>query len=1082
MSGLAIYMSNRMEVLAERLSETLRKPCGDVLEPEIVVVQSRGMQRWLSLELARRNGVCANVSFPFPRAFLTDMACRLAPDSDLDTEADATRLTLQLMRLLPGFLGRPGFQRLNRYLADDPKRLKLLQLCQRIAFLFDQYRVYRPDLLRHWEAGRVETNPDSRWQAHLWRALATGPDAAQRKQWPQVLSEAIDGKGSADRIPKRAAIFGISYLPPMYFQLISGLSRGMALSLFWMNPSREYWGDIVSERQMHRLRRRSVPEAADLHLESGNRLLAACGALGRSFMQMLVDTDGQVFDHYEEPAAETRLSSLQRNIFYLRNAAEADAGGDPASGTIDPSVQVHSCHSPLRETEVLRDYLLSLFDADPDLEPDDIIVMAPDIEAYAPFIQAIFGTRTPRGTSIPFSIADRSARRTNRMVEGVMALLDVAESRFGAAEIFRLLEFPGIKERFGLEGSELHRIENWVHKSEIRWGADARMREASGLPGFKENTWSEGFRRMLLGYALPTEEKALFRGILPFDQIEGRDTVTLGNFIDFVTRVFELKPVLAASRPMSEWQRVLSGLLEDFFSATGDQQRHLQQLRKTINRLAASAAEAGYDEAMDLGLLRQWLPELLQDAGGPGGFLGQGVTFCAMLPMRSIPFKVVCLIGMDNAAFPRDAQPLDFDLMARNPRPGDRSRRDDDRYLFLEAILSARQALYISYTGQSIQDNSTIPPSVLVRELLDVLQSPAPDAGQPPGHQLSVKHRLQPFSTDYFTGGQRRFSYSQINRAICERLSEAKPEAPFFDGTVRLAENDRAVWQQIDLNRLAVYWSHPCRFLLRNRLGLVLESDDTVLKDDERFLLSGLDRYQLGEKLLQRVLRQPEISDPYPLWAASGQLPPANAGRTAFDQLSGEVEMFAERLGERRAAGERLNLEVDYRFKNFHLSGVVPNAYPEGCVTARFANTKARDLLKAWIYHLGYGLSAAPAKPVSYLYCRDDTWQFQPVEKSRAIIDALMGLYLEGLSEPLFFVPQTAYAFADALLRRNRSREAALQAARKTWQGNDYVPGEAQDPYVQLCFRGKELFVEAFMRLSLQVWEPMFDHLRRLSK
>jgi exodeoxyribonuclease V gamma subunit len=937
--------------------------------------------------------------------------------------------------------------------------------------------------VRNWEAGRVDGDPDSRWQAQLWQALATATGEKRPGSWPQMLVEATGADADAPaRIPQHVSIFGISYLPPLYFQLISALSRVMDISLFWMNPCREYWGDIVSERQMHRLQRRIVADADDLHLESGNRLLAAFGALGRHFMQMLVESDGRIFDRYEAPAAKTRLSRLQRDIFHLRNSADDNEGIHPSAGARDASVQVHSCHSPLREMEVLHDCLLSMFEADPALKPDDIIVMAPDIEAYAPFIQAVFGTAFRPGASIPIAVADRSARRINKMLEGFVALLDVAESRFGATEILRLLEFPGIKERFGLDGPELHRIENWVLEAQIRWGADARTREANGLPSFKENTWLEGFRRMLLGYALPTEEKALFGGILPFDHIEGSDTVTLGNFIDFATRIFELKPVLAVPRPMSEWRLTLSNLLEQFFSATDEQQRDLQQLRNGITQLAASAAEAGYEEAIDLALLRQWLPDLLQDTGGSGGFPGQGVTFCALLPMRSVPFKVVCLIGMDNAAFPRDAQPMDFDLMGRNPRPGDRSRRDDDRYLFLEAILSARQTLYISYTGQSIQDNSTIPPSVLVRELLDVLQSAVPDAENPPRRQLPVKHRLQPFSVDYFTGDKHLFSYSDANRAVCERMGGTTSERPFFDGPILPAEKDRMRWQQIDLGRLADYWGHPCRFLLRNRFGLALEKDDTVLKDDERFLLAGLDRYQLGEQLLRRKLLQPKYQDAYPLWAAAGQLPPANAGRLAFDQLYSEVEMLVERLSRHQVTTEPLRLEVDYQYQDFRLSGIVPNACPGGCITARFANTKARDLLQAWIYHLGYGLSTHAAEPFSYLYCRDDTWQFRPVENGRTIINELLELYLAGLIEPLFFVPQSAFAFAEALLRRDQTEAAALRAARKSWLGNDYVPGELQDPYVQLCFRGRELFDETFMRLSLKVWEPMFDHLRKWLK
>ena len=1084
MSGLSIYMSNRTEILAEQLADVLRVPGTSALEPEIVVIQSRGMQRWLSLAISRRNGICANIEFPFPKTFLCDMACRLAPDLDHVMEDDPAKVIFRLMGFLPDFLSRREFQRLNHYLADDDQGLKLFQLCQRIASLFDQYQVYRPELLHRWEEGQVDNDRHSRWQAKLWRNLHAGTDAVKKILWPQKLSDAIDKDPLAsDRLPSRAFIFGISYLPPLYLELISRLSRVMHLSLFWMNPSREYWGDIVSERQANRWHRRVDQDGTGLYLESGNRLLAAFGALGRNFMRMLVDCDGQIFEHYEEPSAKTMLANLQSDILYLRNrggGAEISNSAESEMSRVNPidaSIQVHNCHSPLREMEVLHDNLLALFEADPELKPGDIIVMAPDIETYAPYIQAVFGTRTRSGTTIPFSIADRSARRTNGMVDGFMALLDMADSRFGAAEVFRLLEFPGIKERFGLESAELIQIEHWVNESQIRWGTDASMREETGLPAFKENSWSEGFRRLLLGYAMPTEEQALFKGILPFDHIEGRDTVTLGNFIDFATRLFDLKADLGMARSMSEWQSTFEDILEGFFSISNDRQRELQLLRQTILDLATSAGEAEFNLPVELPLLRNWLQELLQNASGSGGFLGQGVTFCALLPMRSIPFKAVCLIGMDSAGFPRDSQPMEFDLMAREPKPGDRSRRDDDRYLFLEAMLSARDTLYVSYVGQNITDNSTIPPSVLVRELLDTLEPAEQQPDRRMSDELIVHHRLQPFSIDYFSDDTNLFSYSRASLEICQRLGEPQSQEPFFDGPLPLAGNEEDNWRQIDLGRLALYWGHPCRFLLRQRFGITLEAGQEQLQDFERFNLTGLERYHFGEKLLRRRIDQPDPPDQYPLWAASGQLPPANTGRLAYDQLAGEVETFAARLRASPIEAERVRLDIDHRNKDLRLSGCVPNAYPDGCIIARFANTKARDLLQAWICHLGYGISSDHKNPVSYLYCKDSVWVFNPVINSHLILNDLMDLYFKGLTEPIAFVPQAAYAFAEARLRRNQPDDAALRSAKKVWQGNDYAPGEAQDPYVQLCYRQRDLFSEEFRVLALQVYEPLFQHL-----
>lgn len=491
MTGLAIYMSNRTELLAEQLAGVLRVSQDSALSPEIIVVQSTGMQRWLSLRLAEHNGICANVQFPFPKAFLTAMTARLVPDLDpavFETQTDPALMTFRLMRILPQHLDLADFKRLQNYLTDDPQGLKLFQLCQKIAFLFDQYMVYRPDMLQRWETERSEGDSDSRWQSQLWRHLSHESASELRTRWPQTLAAAVSKESAAaDLLPARASIFGISYLPPLYLQLLTDLSRAMHLNLFWLNPSREYWGDIVSERQAHRLRRKADPTDDDLYLESGNRLLAAFGTLGRNFMQMLMDCNSHTSEQYEEPTGNTLLTNLQADILDLREQATENgfadrlfAAGQKVERCLsgqDPSIQVHSCHSPLREMEVLHDNLLSFLEMSPNLKPSDIIVMAPDIETYAPYIQAVFGTQTDPGTSVPYSISDRSVRSTSGIIDGFMALLDLRDCRLGASRIVRLLEYPGIMERFGLDPPDLAKIEQWVSESQIRWGADSDSRE-----------------------------------------------------------------------------------------------------------------------------------------------------------------------------------------------------------------------------------------------------------------------------------------------------------------------------------------------------------------------------------------------------------------------------------------------------------------------------------------------------------------------------------------------------------------------------------------------------------------------------
>ena len=455
----------------------------------------------------------------------------------------------------------------------------------------------------------------------------------------------------------------------------------------------------------------------------------------------------------------------------------------------------------MREIEVLQDRLLEMFQTDPTLLPRDILVMTPDIKTYAPFIQAVFSIPKDDPRWIPFSIADRGVREESKVIDSFLNLLDLHGSRLGASQVLGVLESPSVQKRFGLSEADLELIHRWVRETGIRWGIDGESRGRLGLPGFQENTWRAGMERMLLGYAMPDQDGQMFAGILPYDRIEGGDASVLGNFLGFVERLFVSVKELDELRTLEEWSAFLAALLEEFFLPDEETARDVKVIRQTLHDLAGKQALSGFNEKIGLDVIKSYLKTFLEAEGFGFGFLTGGVTFCAMLPMRSIPFKVICLAGMDDDTYPRQTKPLGFDLMAKNPRPGDRSRRNDDRYLFLEAILSAREKLYISYVGQSIQDNSPIPPSVLVSELTDYIRQGFEVPGKETREQIVTKHRLQAFSPDYFKEKGKLFSYSTENFEASQRAIQRREDpVPFI--SKGLSEPGEE-WKTIDLDQLS---------------------------------------------------------------------------------------------------------------------------------------------------------------------------------------------------------------------------------------------------------------------------------------
>jgi len=1074
MTGLKIFTSNRLGILADKLAKVLREPLRAPLEPEIVLVQSKGMERWISMELAWRHGVCANMGFPFPNAFVQDLFHRLIRPLPDPSPFEPQVLSWRVMELLPSLLGSPGFTTLRTYLGEPPDALKLIQLSERIADTFDQYLLFRPEMILGWEQGR-----ESHWQARLWRELSRGREQLHRAALAKALIEALQGSGlELGAFPERVSVFGISALPKFHLEVLAALSRVTEVNLFLMNPCREYWGDILAHREARRATAGAGSPTDQLHLEMGNSLLASLGGLGRDFFDLLTDYPAEEEATFLDPGEGTLLRALQSDILNLRDRGRS-GGGRSAVAATDTSVQIHACHSPMREVEVLHDRLRQLFEEHPDLAPGDILIMTPDIGTYAPFIQAVFAAPAETSEMIPFTIADRSVREEGAIVTAFLAFLDLRGSRFTSSQILVLLETRAVRSRAGLSEADVGLVRRWVRETGIRWGIDDQNRRELALPAERENTWRAGLDRLLLGYALPGEEERLFGGVLPYDAIEGGDTLVLGRFLDFVEELFHEVQTLGRPRTLAEWSRVLRDILDRFFEADEEGDRELQVIRRKIKELADLQGSTGLTGPVELKVIRYHLGHHLEREGFGFGFMTGAVTFCALLPMRSIPFKVIWLLGMNNDAYPRQSPPLGFDLMARHPRRGDRSRRDDDRYLFLEALLSARDHFAISYVGQSIQDNSLLPPSVVVSEFQDTIEQGFELPGGDILEHVLTRHRLQGFSPEYFKGDQRLFSYSDEYFETAKRLvAPRRAPLPFIPAGL---SEPPAEWRTVDLNDLVRFFANPARFLLTRRLGIRLDEGEEVLPESEPFTLTGLERYLLEEQLVAKGLAGQDLKPYLAVARAAGRLPHGMVGDCTYEELRIGVERFVARTRPYFEGAQPEPLPLDLTLGDFKVTGRISGRYGERLVQQRYARVRPQDHLRAWITHLALGLADSPRSSMLVgLRAEGEAtwvaWECSPVENGIELLVGLLERYREGLQKPLPFFPRSSWAYARLVLERGSPEGEALRKGQETWAGDDYRRGEREDPYYHLCFRDTDPLDDEFRRLAIDLFEPLLAH------
>jgi exodeoxyribonuclease V gamma subunit len=966
-------------------------------------------------------------------------------------------MTWQIMQMLPGMLTREEFLPLKRYLNDDQDGIKLYQLAGKIADTFDQYTLFRPDMLLEWESGR-----EGEWQAPLWRELAVCGKGRHRARLRKDFHRVMETTQSrVEGIPERMSVFGISYLPQYHMEILAAISRITDVNLFLLSPTHFYWSDINLKHDKSRLK----PE------ETVNPLLASLGKLGRDFSDMIIEM-GDVAaiqkDIYTEPSGSSLLSSIQSDILNLQGA-----GGETKKRMIDPadySVQIHSCHSPMREIEVLYDNILDLLEKVEGLQPRDIVVMTPEIEKYASYIAAVFEGCQDPCRKIPFSIADRKITNEGQVAAVLLKLLGIPRSRLTVPQVVDILESAPVSRRFNLEEDELETVRLWVEETRIRWGMDEDARARLGLPGYRDNSWRAGLDRLLLGYSMSEEKGRLFNGTLPYGEIEGSQALTLGKFAEFIARIESVAERLDSPRTLYSWRDEFRSLLSEFIETDDELAREMDAVTKVVDSLG-ELTEAGFDDIVGFDVISAWISGRLEGEEKGLGFMTGEVTFCAMLPMRSIPFRVVALIGMNDGAFPRQGRPPGFDLIARNPRRGDRSLRDEDRYLFLEAILSARDCLYISYVGQSVKDNSEIPPSVVVSELLDGIDK-GYSAGENTkiGDRLVTGHRLQAFSSDYFSNNTSLFSYSDENcSALIEKRTSLWQPGEFL--TTPLAEPTEE-WRDVPLIRLQRFFVNPARFFLENRLGIRLEDAASSLEDREPFDIGHLDAYTLKQELLELFLQGGDMAGLLPVARSRGILPPARHGLLKFSAAADEVREFAAVVKGKCTGAPLAPLDFELDLEAFRLTGRLDHIWPDRMVRYRCAKLKAKDQIRAWIEHLVLNVMNREGYPrdTLLLMTGGSRTSFRPVEDARAILLKLMELYWEGLMKPLRFYPESSMEYG-------KKQEWKLERARKKWEAGFNTPGEGEDPYFRLCFGRVDPFTADFERVSRSFLEPLHQHL-----
>jgi exodeoxyribonuclease V gamma subunit len=989
-----------------------------------------------------------------------------------------------------------------------------------IAILFEQYLVYRQDWLARWFRGeKAEGLPASsreheHWQSALWREIerCVGSDGVHPfDRFSALLRTSPDAV--RERLPRRLHLFCLSAIPPLYLDMIDRIGKVLDVYCYVLNPCREFWFDIVSPKRMARLKQ----GRKETYRDTGNALLASWGNPCRAFLSLALEnlSDELVLeDCFIEDAGESsNRSLLSRLQAAILNLEEMDTG-EGAVADADYSVEIHDCHSLLREVEVLRDQLLRLFAQDSSLRPEEILVVTPDIDDAAPLIDMVFGGGAPDAARVPFRITGHTDSRINPVATVLLGVLNLALSRFLAAEAYDMLLHPLVGKHFGLS-DDLDMLRQWLIEAGVCWALNGDQKKAYQLPDSDRHTFHDGFNRLLYAYTLPPGQDMSLAGFLPAGNPEGLSALALGRLWHYVAQLKRLRESLLRAKTPEEWRALTHDVLDAFMGKPDDDTREdAAAVQGCVNRLFVDMASAADSVPLDAHIFLQALADALEThsrASTPTGV----VCFTGMGDFRHIPYKVICVIGMNDGVFPSVSRSSELDLMAGSPRIGDRQRREDDRNLFLDILLSAREKLYISYTGHGVRDDRSRPPSILVSELLDYLGRTVMPGEQEDSvrSRFILEHPLQAFSRRYFCERDeegrgkdaRLVSYHNTFRSVWEKAggrekgialswvhSQAEEDSSdddaqqeyasvFFHAPLPLSGE---TYQRVSLVQLQRFFSNTSRTLLRDRLGIDFPREQDELPAHEPFLLLPLDRARLSRRILPRLLEGQSISAVFLLARSGVECPSGSYGELILQKNIEELASFASKIRDDMLHPLQEPLYAECEWETEEGAWVLCGAlYPlywhqdrKRLVRYRDArfNTDAgvRFRLAVWIEHL-FLCATQPEDVYTEAVChfRDISVRFSRCAAARAHLKTLMSLYHAGLQAPLPFFPVTSSAYMD---------KEEMGAARKKWKNPMEHNSEGSDRFHALALRGvNEPLGKDFVRYAKVVMAPMREAIHR---
>ena len=1099
--ALHVCVSDTYELLQEYLvhflQESFQFPGALGLEPMTVIVPTLGIARQLRQDLARRFGVDGHVNYDYLAGWTWKEISALNPQFKAVQGLQGEALVWRIDRYLSDEQWLEAMPRLQHYV-QRADRIKRWQLASHIALLFQRYHAYRLDWVQAWiqgkdpqtlsefdsEQGLVE-HPDYAWQKALWQRLGSEVDLSGLHP-AQVLTQSTLMYGT----PVDLHVFKPQNVPPLYLQMLTTISKTREVYLYLKNPCSRYWLDVRSRKNWTA---KEIENAQKWHLfeAEGHPLLANWAGQTRAMFQLfqtymdqmqesseLINQNEAYLNESYEP--NSNLTHLQRSVALMDLSQLQCVKPSPE----DRSLEFHSCSSLKREVEALQDYLYDLFDRHPDLRADQVLVVTPDIDKLAPMVDAVFAQQSP-DKALSYRIQGRSRIHQNPVSEALVQLMQICLTQAAASEVFSFISNDAVNAAFGLNETDLQQIAQWFTQAGFRSGLSAQQMRDQGLETIEGFTLENAINRLMLAFVMPPEYRAVMADLVVSTEVPERQALSV--LLCIFRHLKQLQEASLNEKTLAQWNAWLVQAIEALCSDNRFASHRLECLNVIDTMLKNQQNAQAQDQVLPLALYKTIFENNFEQWSA-GAVPSAGITFTNMGSLQGLPYRVICVLGLNDGVFPSTARADSFDLMSVFTRKGDRQRVKDDRNTLFDLLMDANEYFYISFTGVSNQDGQMRSASILVDELLDLLTQAQENLQEPKAKQAYrdawiLEHPLHGFTAKSFvpvnnTDTRVLSRNSALREAVHEALKgEYSPIESLWPSTARLADN--AINKEISLENFARFWSLPIQWFWSRRLGAAKPEEMQALLDVEPYQCDGASAWQVRSELLQGKLSGQEDRSASAYFQSSPQLPIRPLSDVLIENAQATVnelyQALLSRTNGQSAQQVPVELALNVNGKKWVISGEVASVYPQGMIVCVTSKLRGKYVMRAWIQWLALSAAGHSMPLVILAEQADSTWQENSKERpyamqfkamqprcAQAVLTRLLHYYQEGSQEPLWFDPSVFFCH---YLHEKKQDSAAQQCVESI---------QAYQPY--LCALAPE-------RGLTQAWfETILEHSERVAQ